>query len=597
MSLHQYYSNRIETFQLAFKKAQSLENKLVFLRLCSFIAAILLFFLLINTSTAIAIIALLTGLIVFGYFVKQNIKVALEKQFYQYLSEINEKELRCTEGDYSAYPDGSEYQEKDHAYAVDLDIFGKASLFQLINRTASLPGSKKLAHWLKHPADIKEILKRQEAIAELSPKTEWRQKLMAIEYKYAKANNNPESMIRWIKEEPLFLTKKYLKPLIIVLSVLTILLIFATFTGLQAGYLVITLLINIIIVFRATPSINKIHNNVTKTSEILKSYAEIIKLIESKIFRSQKLIELRNTFLNEKGNGSYQIRYLAKLVNMLDFRLNVMVSIPLNLLFFWDILQTLRLEKWKTQSSMHITEWFDAMAEYETLSSISNLYFNNPAWIMPVISNDFYKLNAREIGHPLIPEVRRICNNLEINSHGKIVLITGSNMSGKSTFLRTCGVNIVLAMTGAPVCAKKMEVSHVLVLTSMRNTDSLEENTSSFYAELKRLAYIIHTIEQKEKVFLLLDEILRGTNSNDRHIGSEALIKQLIKSNAAGILATHDLELSHLEQELPQHIDNYNFDVKIENDELYFDYILNKGICKSLNASILMKKMGIKLNE
>jgi DNA mismatch repair ATPase MutS len=178
---------------------------------------------------------------------------------------------------------------------------------------------------------------------------------------------------------------------------------------------------------------------------------------------------------------------------------------------------------------------------------------------------------------------------------GKIVLVTGSNMSGKSTFLRTCGTNIVLAMSGAPVCAQYLEVSHILVYTSMRIADSLEENTSSFYAELKRLASIIQTVEQKEKVFLLLDEILRGTNSNDRHIGSVALIKQLIKNEGVGIIATHDLALSQLEQELPEHIDNYNFDVKIENDELFFDYKLDKGICKSLNASVLMKKMGIRV--
>jgi DNA mismatch repair ATPase MutS len=176
---------------------------------------------------------------------------------------------------------------------------------------------------------------------------------------------------------------------------------------------------------------------------------------------------------------------------------------------------------------------------------------------------------------------------------GKIILITGSNMSGKSTFLRTCGVNIVLAMTGAPVCSVLFEMSPVTVFTSMRINDSLEENISSFYAELKRLASIIKSVESNEKVFLLLDEILRGTNSDDRHIGSVALIRQLIANKAAGILATHDLGLSYLKEELPAGIENYNFDVKIENDELFFDYHLNKGICKSLNASILMKKMGI----
>ncbi len=595
MPLHQYYSQRIDTFQNAFQQAQKIENKLVIFRLLSFFAAILLFYLLLGISIGIAVITLIAGLIIFGYIIKWNLKITQQKQFCQYMTEINEKELRCINGDFSSYPDGRQYQDKEHSYTSDLDIFGKSSLFQFLNRTSSQPGSKTLAQWLKHPASIDEIIKRQEAITELSEKTEWRQKLMAIEYKYADSTNNPENIVQWIKEEPLFLKKLYLRPVISLLSILSLALIAACFAGVQAGFLVAVLIANTSIIFKTTPSINKIHRSVSKTVELLKSYSEIIWLIENEPFKSNKLIELQSAFKNNQVIGSKQIHILAKLVNKLDFRLNLMVALPLNLFFFWDIWQSIKLEKWKRQNSNHISQWFEAMAQFEALSSLATLYFNNPSWVMPVIVDDYFKFRTQGIGHPLIPKNRRVCNDLEISTTGKIVLITGSNMSGKSTFLRTCGVNIVLAMAGSPVCANKMEVSHGLILTSMRIADSLEENTSSFYAELKRLAYIIQTIEKQEKVFLLLDEILRGTNSNDRHIGSEALIKQLIKNNAAGIIATHDLALSQLEQELPHHIDNYNFDVKIENDELYFDYTLNKGVCKSLNASILMKKMGIKL--
>jgi DNA mismatch repair ATPase MutS len=347
--------------------------------------------------------------------------------------------------------------------------------------------------------------------------------------------------------------------------------------------------------YRTTPKINVIHRSVSKTVDLLKSYVEIIKLIEEENFTSEKLTELKNALINKNGNAQQQIQVLSNLVNRLDFRLNLMVAGPLNLFFFWDIWQSIKLENWKKQNINHISLWFETMAQFEAIASLSNSCFNNPDWILPEIITDHFQLKTQGLGHPLIPENRRICNDLEIDKSGKIVLVTGSNMSGKSTFLRTCGINIVLAMTGAPVCAKKMKISHVVVFTSMRIIDSLEENTSSFYAELKRLATIIKTVEQKEKVFLLLDEILRGTNSNDRHIGSVALIKQLIKNDSIGIIATHDLALSQLGNELPDQIDNYNFDVKIENDELYFDYKLNQGICKSLNASILMKKMGIKI--
>jgi DNA mismatch repair ATPase MutS len=240
-----------------------------------------------------------------------------------------------------------------------------------------------------------------------------------------------------------------------------------------------------------------------------------------------------------------------------------------------------------------VQQWFDAMAEFEALSSLATTGFNNPDWTTPVITPTHFTLKAMNAGHPLIPENRRVNNSLVVDGTGKIVLVTGSNMSGKSTFQRTCGVNMVLAMTGSPVCATSFEMSPVTIFTSMRIADSLEENTSSFYAELKRLAAIIKSVENGDKVFLLLDEILRGTNSNDRHIGSVALIRQLIANNAVGIVATHDLDLSKMANEYPNGIENYNFDVKIENDELYFDYKINAGICKSLNASILMKKMGI----
>jgi len=210
---------------------------------------------------------------------------------------------------------------------------------------------------------------------------------------------------------------------------------------------------------------------------------------------------------------------------------------------------------------------------------------------------EYFVLKAKNAGHPLIPAGRRIDNSLEIIQSGKTVIITGSNMSGKSTFLRTCGVNAVLALSGAPVCAASFKISYAQVFSSMRISDSLEDNTSSFYAELKRLAAIILAAEHNQNVFILLDEILRGTNSNDRHIGSIALIKQLIDYDTVSVVATHDLKLADLADALPGKIDNYHFDVKIDGEELFFDYRLNPGICTSMNASILMKKMGIRIKD
>ncbi|MBA3674387.1 MAG: hypothetical protein H0W75_05425 [Chitinophagaceae bacterium] len=255
----------------------------------------------------------------------------------------------------------------------------------------------------------------------------------------------------------------------------------------------------------------------------------------------------------------------------------------------------LDLEKWKLDQQKNINIWFETLGHIEALNSFAILHFNEPAWVFPdLISGNFF-IEAKEIGHPLISKNTRVNNSVKINDNEEIMLVTGSNMAGKSTYLRSIGVNVVLAMAGAPVCAKDFKVSHVQLISSMRITDNLAESTSTFYAELKKLKIIIEKVNKGEKVFILLDEILRGTNSLDRHTGSVALIKQLIKHKAAAIIATHDLELAKLKDDYPENIINYHFDVQVSNDELFFDYLLKPGVCTSLNASILMKKIGIEL--
>jgi len=595
MPLHQYYSEKVLQYQTEVDVAQKLENRLSFTRLGAFLGAVVLFYITLNFNAGLAITLLIIGLTFFGYVLKQHLSTVRKKEHLTYLLGINKKELSCINGNSYSYPDGKEHMDTNHPYAGDLDIFGRASLFQYLNRTTSKPGSNLLADWLKAPASIDEITARQSAIDELKDLSAWRQELMAIGYKYSDSLNDPEPIIKWINEPPLFLNKKTLKITINGLTILTLGLLAGWFAGLSASFISLIILVNLRILYKSYRDINKIHSSVGKTSELLKSFVETIKLIENQQFKSQKLNDLQNQFTNAKGTASAKINELSILVNKLDYRLNVFVGIPLNLFYFWDIRQVLKLERWKVENQEQISTWFKTMAEFEALSSFANLSFNNPGWIMPTIFPEHFKLITEDLGHPLIPGKKRISNDFKVDQTGKIIIVTGSNMSGKSTFLRTVGINIVLALAGGPVCAKTFTTSRILVLTSMRIIDSLEENTSSFYAELKRLAGIIQIVERNEKAFLLLDEILRGTNSNDRHIGSVALIKQLVKNNAVGIIATHDLALSQLENELPQEIDNYNFDVKIENDELIFDYKIAKGICKSLNASILMKKMGIRV--
>ncbi len=593
MSPHEIYEKRIDDFRLRADRLQKRENQLSLIRLIVFVAGIVFFVMFFSVNIMVAVTVLVAGLIVFGWLVNRYLKTIKLKEFYLNLETINRRELQCLDGSFFEYPDGFEYTDRNHPNSYDLDLFGHASLFQYINRTTSKPAADMLAQWLKEPASIEAIFLRQPAVEELKPMIGWRQKLITLGYGNKEAGNDPETLLSWVHGENYFSKRHYLKIISYGLSVFGVATTALAVAGAPAGLMALALTINFIFYFSHGKQISKLHLQVTRSSQMLETYAETIKLIETGSFSSKKLTELQNTFTGDSP-VSTRIKRLSKLVNRLDTRLNVMVSIPLNLFFFWDIHCCFALERWNVRHSEVIAQWFRAMAEFEVLSSFGNMAFNNPDWTMPAIVPEYFVLYAENMGHPLIPFQRRINNNISITEKGKAVLVTGSNMSGKSTFLRTCGVNAVLALAGAPVCASKYKISHIEVYSSMRISDSLEDNTSSFYYELKRLASIIKEAEHNPKVFLLLDEILRGTNSNDRFTGSVALIKQLIGYGTVSIVATHDLKLAELSEQLPGRIDNYHFDVKIDGEELYFDYKLTDGICKSLNASILMKKMGIK---
>jgi hypothetical protein len=588
------YTKRIENFRLKTGQLQKLENRLSLLRLITFISGIILFFGLISLTITGAIVSLIIFLIIFAWLVKRHAVTEHQRQFYGHLETINQLEYNCLEGSYFKYEAGSAYIDRDHPNSYDLDLFGHASVYQYINRTTSKPAADMLASWLKTPAGMKEIYLRQDAVAELNPLIDWRQKLLTLGYANNHAGMDPGELLNWTTGENYFPGRKYLKTITILLSTLGIVATALVISGMPPVILLPVLIINFMFYFSQGKKISRLHAQVSKYSDMLTMYASTIELIEKEQFGSEKLQNLHQVFAGIIP-ASVKIKKLAKQVSRLDARLNVMVSIPLNLFFFWDIHCCLALEKWKTTHSDEIVQWLKAMAEFEVLACFANMAHNNPEWVMPRIIPGYFEFKAKNAGHPLIPKERRINNSLEIDKSGKIILVTGSNMSGKSTFLRTCGVNTVLALCGSPVCADSFTISHVDVFSSMRISDSLEDNTSSFYAELKKLAAIIKEAEHNQRVFLLLDEILRGTNSNDRYTGSVALIRQLIDYGTVGIVATHDLKLADLADELKGKIDNYHFDVKIEGEELYFDYKLNPGICTSLNASILMKKMGIRI--
>ena len=355
------------------------------------------------------------------------------------------------------------------------------------------------------------------------------------------------------------------------------------------------LLVSALLAFYISKKVTPLHNQVSKMTDELEVLSDSIQLIEQSGFTSTLLQDLQKQFKQQHEKASSQLIQLKKILERLDLRFNFVVFIPLNILLQWDLQQALALEKWKQRNQIHVLTWFTALGEFEALNSLSTLSFNHPTWCFPLLKEEHFFIEGKDIGHPLIPADKCVNNPLLIDKSGELMLVTGSNMAGKSTYLRSIGINTVLAMAGASVCAKYFCLSPVQIISSMRIADNLEESTSTFYAELKKLKTIIDKVNNNEKVFILLDEILRGTNSVDRHTGSAALIKQMIKHKAACIIATHDLDLAKMKEEYPGNILNYHFDVQVSNDELYFDYRLKEGICTSLNASILMKKIGIEL--
>ncbi len=594
MDIIEFYSQRISFFQSREKECIKKEKLFPFLRISALVLAVGSFFLLLKINLLVAILAALVLIVIFIVIAQKDARNSRDKEKYRLLITLNENEINGLIGKNGFFSNGEQYKNIPHPYSNDLDIFGDTSLFQSINRTTLDKSSDVLADWLLRPAGTEEIQQRNDAVRELSKKIDWRQKIFCLGHSVdQKDKNATRRLIQWLKKTKEF---RFHKPLLLLcnfLTVITLPTIVLSFFFLPVYVPVLIYCVDLLVITLTNSTVKTCHQEVTNNSSILNSYSVIIGEIEKEKFTSPKLIALKQMLKTEGITASENIKKLSAIVDHFDYRYNIYIHFFLNTLLFWDIHQVNNLLKWK-RTNPDIEQWFHCVGQFEALSGFANVYFNNPDWCFPEISEKNFLFDAKKIGHPLIIKQKRVCNDFLINEP-KVIILTGSNMSGKSTFLRTIGVNYILAMAGSCVCASGFRFSPISVVSSIRIDDSLKDNTSLFYAELKKLGSIINMVESKEKIFFLLDEILKGTNSMDKHMGSKALIKQFVQNKAAGIIATHDISLTELAQEFPESIDNYNFDIKIENDELYFDYTLNKGVCTSLNATILMRKMGIRV--
>ncbi len=592
-----YYSKQIDVIQKKSARLHQRKSLLGWLRLITLLVAIISAYIVFKYGWIPFVADLVCFLLLYIRLVMLDLDNTQKISHQQHLLQINLDELKALNHEFGHFQDGQQYLPKDHFYAADLDIFGKASLFQYINRTTSDMGGARLATWLLNPADTTTLLNRQEAIKELSAQPEWGQEFQALGREKSIRIQTQHKVLDWLQQPESFFSNRHWNWARYVLPMVILSIVALNAMGIVTNlYRNFALIAFGIIAYLISKKVTGLHQSLSKISAELSVLSESVDWIEQSAFTSPSLRQIQSAFIQDNTRASIVLKKLNTLLDRFDLRYNPLVFIPLDVLLQWDLQQALELEKWKKTHKEHVEQWFEHLGQCDALVSLSVLQFNHPDWCFPTFSDDYFSLSGTSIGHPLIAASKCVCNDVSIQHSGEIMIITGSNMGGKSTYLRSIGVNIILAMAGAPVYAHHFRLSPVQLISSMRVADNLEENTSTFYAELKKLKTLIEMVNRGEKVFILLDEILRGTNSMDRHTGSVALIKQLIHKKAAGMIATHDVELAKMKEQYPRQILNYYFDVQVNQEELYFDYRLKPGICQSLNASLLMKKIGIELN-
>ncbi|MCB4798492.1 MutS-related protein [Neotamlana laminarinivorans] len=583
-----YYKQQINAYTTKLKQLNNKLHALSLLRLIAFIfTALGVYFYFEQWKIAITIAVI--GLSVFGFLLSKYTNLKTERDLHKNLVDINEEEIKIASGDFHNRPSGLKFQDPSHFYSLDIDLFGKASFFQFINRTTITEGSEHLANTLK-ANNINNIIVRQQAIQELSKQPEWRQ-LYSATSSLIKAETPAVKIINWLKGHKTFLPKQ-VKWLPLSFSILSLLLFLFTAIGLinNPAFIGYWLIIGLAISGIYLKQINNLASNTDKVRDTFRQYATLLDLIENKNFKSDLLKEKQKAIKTKELKASEIFKSFAKSLDALDNRNNLIGAIFGNGFFLNDIKNAYKIEQWIHTHANTVEDWFKVVSFFDAYNSLGNYVFNHPEFVFPDIVNTNTTIKAKNLGHPLLNKNKRVNSNLTLNND-EFFIVTGANMAGKSTFLRTVSLHIVMANIGLPVCAESSKYSPIKLITSMRTTDSLTDDSSYFFSELTRLKFIVDTIKN-ERYFIILDEILKGTNSTDKAIGSKKFVEKLVASKATGIIATHDLSLCEIKNQLPQ-VKNYYFDAEIVNNELYFDYKLKQGICQNMNASFLLKKMEI----
>lgn len=618
-----FYEARYTQFEQQAQQLTKRYDRLAWWRLVFFIGGSAVWLVVLKSLGVLAVVAwTVVWLAAFVRFVRFHQDIAKQKYHAECMQAVNYLEMRLQKQEFSNLDGGKDFMDSAHPYSGDLDIFGESrSIFQWLNRTTTALGRQQLATYLTaEPQAYPEIMARQAALKELAPLIEERQTFQALGIGTPDAPQHLTQLLSWLKMEALRFPK-YTNVLLYLAPIYTLLAIALGF--LYSSGITFMMFLPIIYLYKRTAdTVNMTHIQTAKAAAVLRHYGELLAFWEQQTFKSPKLQELQDKLRTQGSPASEEIKKLAYLVAQLDVRNNIF-AIILNALMLWDFQWLFRLDQWRTRNAIAVPRWFAVLAEAEAINSLATLTFNQPEWCFPEVyilpemaaqeieqapkgfdnttipvwqAGKQALYEAIELGHPLIATQKRVCNNFDVASKGQVKLLTGSNMGGKSTFLRTVALSQVFAGMGAPVCARRWRGARMSVYTSMRTQDALADETSSFYAELKRLKTIIDAVESRPDVFFVLDEILKGTNSRDQHTGAKALVLQLVAEKGTGIVATHDLEIGKLVETDAVNLENLCFEVQVsDNDELFFDYKLRRGVTQSFNATQLMRKMGIRV--
>jgi hypothetical protein len=587
-SPQQFYKSQIKAHQ---ETLDSFKSKLLLYsiaRIIVYLAGVMGVYIYFNQFHIMIPIALIA---VVGFFVllTRHTNLKAKRNLYKVLLDINVEELKISKGTFQDRYDGRLFQDPKHAFCFDIDLFGKGSFFQYIDRTAVDAGTETLAKVLK-ANDTTNIEARQEAIKELAALPEWRQ-LYTAKASLIKTETPANLIIDWLKGYQPFMPKvmQWVPKVFGLLSVAVIAL--GALQIIRVSFIAYWLFVGLIITAIYLKKINEIAMYTSKVKDTFRQYAQLLDLIETSDFKSELLQAKQKEIQSNQVKASQIFKELSKALDALDNRNNMLSIFFGNGFVLWDIMQSYKIEQWIVKYGTVVEDWFDVVTFFDAYNSLGNFVFNHPDYVYPEINLDSNVLiDAKNLGHPLLDPEKRVTSDLHIDNEA-FFIVTGANMAGKSTFLRTVSLHIMMANVGLPVCASSSLYRPIKLITSMRTSDSLAEDSSYFFSELTRLKYIVDQVKEIP-YFIILDEILKGTNSTDKAIGSRKFVEKLVAGNATGIIATHDLSLCEIEADLDA-VTNYFFDANIINDELYFDYKLKKGVCQNMNASFLLKKMEI----